>query len=252
MMALVRDAGILGRQAVLRSARNPASIIGAVVFPLLFFALFNVIMRKIMEARGFDYQQLLPSAIVAQAMLFAAMSSAYFVAEDRLVGLTARFHTMPVHRFAPLLGRGLADAARASASLLVLLIVGIATGMRFKSGWQWLPAYVVVAVLFALAASLVFATLGRSATTPDAAVALASIIYLPLFMLSSAFVPVDDFPGWMQGAVRHQPVSAVIDALRALTGNGDIASTVAVSVLWSAGLIMAFGWFATRVGGGAE
>lgn len=239
-MSAIEDTRVLGARAVLRSRRNPASVLGAVVFPLLFFALFNLVMQRIMDARGFDYTQLLPSAIVVQAMLFAAMSSAYYVADDRLSGFTGRLRSMAIHRSAPMLGRAVGDTARGLVSLLVVLAVGLVTGMRFEAGWVWLPAYVAVAVLFVVAASQAFSLFGQVASSPDAAVSLASMAYLPLLMLSSAFAPVEDFPDWLEPLVEHQPVTLTIDALRALTGSGDITSTVVASTAASVALIVVF------------
>ncbi|MEM9747170.1 MAG: ABC transporter permease [Actinomycetota bacterium] len=244
--SLVVDARLIGGRSIRKSSRNPASILGAIVFPLLFFALFNIVMRRIMEARDFDYVQLLPSTIVVQAMIFSAMSSAYFVAEDRVTGITGRFRSMPVHPLSPILGRAVADVARAFVSLTVVLTVGIIVGMRFNAGIGWLPVYVVVGLLFALGMALVFGLLGYVVSTPEAAVSAASIPYLPLLMLSSGFVPVEDFPGWLQPFVEWQPVTATIDALRALAGDGDIARDVTVALAWSVGLIVVFGAIATR------
>ena len=247
MSSLAADSALLGARAITKTSRNPASIMGAILFPLLFFALFNVTMRRIMDAQGFDYVQLLPSAIVVQAMLFAAISSAYYVAEDRLNGVLQRLRSLPIHRGAPMLGRAIGDVVRAAVSLVVLLVVGVATGMRFEAGIIWLPAYIGVALLFAVGTALAMGLLGYIAGSPDNAVSIATIPYLPLLMLSTAFVPVEDFPGWLQPFVEWQPVTAVIDALRALTGDGDITSTVAASVAWSVGLLVVCGYLGARM-----
>ncbi|MEM8925709.1 MAG: ABC transporter permease [Actinomycetota bacterium] len=240
MTTLLTDAGILGGRAVRRTGRNPASVVGAVVFPLLFFTLFNIIMRRIMTARGFDYAQLLPPTIVVQAMIFGGMSSAYYVADDRLSGFTDRLRSLPVHRAAPILGRAVADAARAVVSLTAVVIAGIIAGFRFDT----LPGAVgffLLAIGFALALAQAFGLLGQIASSPSAAVSLASVPYLPLLMLSSGFVPVEDFPDWLEWFVRWQPVTAVIDALRALAGNGDVGETLPLAVTWVVGLTIVFG-----------
>lgn len=249
MTAVVAGSGLLGRRAIERSRRNPASILGAILFPLLFFALFNIVLRRVMEARGFDYVQLLPPTIIVQAMLFAGMSSAYYVADDRLTGITERFSSLPIGRAAPAIGRSIGDLARAAASLAVLLVVGVVTGMRFDAGLAWLPAFIGLSLLFALAVSLGMGLIGLIASSPQGAVSIASIPYLPLLMLSSGFAPVEDFPAWLEPFVRNQPVTVVIDALRALAGDGEIASTLPGAIAWSCGLIIVFGALGIRVAG---
>ncbi|MEO1064357.1 MAG: ABC transporter permease [Actinomycetota bacterium] len=250
MTSIMAGSGLLGRRAIERSRRNPASVVGAILFPLLFFALFNIVLRRVMDSQGFDYVQLLPPTIVVQAMLFAGMSSAYYVADDRLSGITERFFSLPIGRAAPAVGRSIGDLARATVSVLVLVVVGLATGMRFNAGLAWVPAFVGLALLFALAVSLGMGLIGLIASSPEGAVSIASIPYLPLLMLSTGFVPVEDFPDWLEPIVRNQPITVVIDALRALAGDGDIGSTVPGAVAWSVGLIVAFGalsvWAAGR------
>lgn len=238
---VLSGSALLGGRAINSLVRNPASIMGAVVFPLLFFVLFLTVMRRVMQAQGFDYEQLLPSTIVVQAGFFTAMSSAYYIANDRITGINARFRSLPIARVAPLLGRSLADMSRATVSVLALLTISIAAGMRFTAGWYWLPVYIVVAVLFSTAISLAMGLIGHLASSPAAAASLASIPYLPLLMLSSGFVPVDNFPDWLQPFAKHQPVTATIDALRALAGDGNIAQTTTVSIVWSIGLVIVFG-----------
>jgi ABC transporter DrrB family efflux protein len=243
---LLADTRLLGARSILRSRRNPATILGAVVFPLLFFTLFNVVMRKVMQAQGFDYVQLLPPTIVVQAMIFCGMSSAYYVADDRLSGFSARLRSMPLHRAAPILGRAIGDLGRAVLSLAVVVTVGVVTGMRFDRGVLGLVGFVALALGFALAVSLAMGLLGYIASTPDAAASMASIPYLPLLMLSSGFVSVENFPSWLQPIVEWQPVTCVIDALRALAGDGEVGETLPAALAWTIGLGVLFAWLGAR------
>ncbi|MEM7091735.1 MAG: ABC transporter permease [Actinomycetota bacterium] len=247
MSALVADTSILARRAIVRSARNPASIMSAVLFPLLFLGLFNLVMRRVMAAQGFDYAQLLPSTVVIQAMMFAGMSAAYYVADDRTTGMLSRLRSLPIHRASPLLARTFADAARSLLSIAVVVGVGVATGMRFTAGAAAAAGYVLVAVAFAVTMSLGMGLIGLVAPTRDSAASLASIPYLPLIMLSSGFAPVDDFPGWLQPFVEWQPVTSAIDALRALAGDGDISTTVTRTVMWSVVLVLVFTAMSVRL-----
>jgi ABC-2 type transport system permease protein len=242
-----RDVALLGGRAVTLWTRNPASLAGAIVFPIVFFALFNLVARRIMTARGFDYAQLLPATVVVQAMFFTAMSSAYYVAGDRLSGMTGRLRSMPVHRAAPLVARSVGDVSRAVISVVVLVVVGVAAGMRFRAGVLAVPAFLCVALVFAAVVSVGMGLIGARAPTPDAAVSLASIPYLPLLMLSSGFAPVGDFPVWMRSFVEHQPVTRTIDLLRALVDGGPTATPFVWWAGWMVGLGLVFLVAAGRV-----
>lgn len=238
---LLAGTGMLASRSLTLMRRNPGSIAGAVMFPLLFFALFMVVMKKIMAAQGFDYVQLLPSTIVIQSAFFTAMASAAWVAMDRTSAMGARLRAMPISPIAPFLARALADAVRSGLSVVVLLCVAVVFGMRFTAGWWLVFPYLGVAVLFAVAASMAMGIIGYFASSATAASSIASVPYLPLLMLSSGFAPAENFPAWLRPFVEHQPVTAAIDALRALAGDGDIVSTTVTSVVWSVGLIVLFG-----------
>jgi ABC-2 type transport system permease protein len=225
---------------------------GAVIFPLVFFFLFNVVMRKVMTARGFDYAQLLPSTVVAQAMFFTAMSSAYYVADDRLSGMTQRLRSMPIHRAAPIMARSLGDVSRASISVVVLVLVGVAAGMRFRAGIPAIGGFLLVALVFGAVTALGMGLIGYRAPSAEAAASIASVPYLPLIMLSNGFAPVEDFPGWLQGFVEHQPVTRTIDLLRALSGGGPTAEPFAWWSAWMLLLAVVFAVLAGRAFGRAS
>lgn len=245
MSSLVASTRVLAARSVRRGSRNPATILSATVFPLLFFALFNIVMRRVMSAQGFDYVQLLPATIVAQAMIFTGMSSAYYIAEDRLSGFTARLRSLPLHRAAPIVARSVGDLLRAAVSLIVVTGVGVAVGMRFESLGGAL-GFVALALGLALMVSLGMGLLGYSASSPDAAVSLASLPYLPLLMLSSGFVPVGNFPGWLQPAVEWQPVTCVIDSLRDLAAGADPGAKMLAALAWIVGLGLLFAVLGAR------
>ena len=245
MSSLVAGTRLLAARAITRASRNPASILGAIVFPLLFFALFNIVMRRVMSAQDFDYVQLLPSTILAQAMLFAGMSSAYYIADDRLSGFTTRLRSLPIHRAAPIVARSVGDLVRALVSLVVVTAVGVAAGMRFDSVGG-LVGFVALGLGLALMISLGMGLLGYVASSPEAALSIASLPYLPLIMLSSGFVPVENFPGPMQPLVEWQPITCVIDTLRALAAGGDVGAKLPAALAWIFGLGVVFAALGAR------
>ncbi len=245
--SLVRDTTVLGGRAIALWTRNPASMASALIFPIVFFTLFNLVARRMMTARGFDYAQLLPATVVVQAMFFTAMSAAYWVASDRLTGMTPRLSSMPVHRAAPMLARSVSEMTRGVISVVVLLIVGVIAGMRFQVGIQGALGFVAVALVFVAVTSMGMGLIGAMGSTPEAASSLASVPYLPLLMLSNGFVPVEDFPGWLQGFARHQPVTRTIDLMWALIDGGPTLEPFWWWVGWMVVLGVVFTVLAARV-----
>lgn len=251
-MSGIGQASLLARRNLLRMGRNPASLVGAVVTPAVFFLSFFFVMRKILEAQGIDYEQFLPPAIVVQAMIFVAMTSAFFTADDRAAGVTNRLRAMPVRAGAVLAARLLADAGRGVLCLAVVVGLGYAVGFRFEAGPLAAVGFVAVALGFAMALALVFGTVAHTARNPEAAAQGLSLPYAFIFMLSTAFVPSERFPGWLEAVVRDQPVSQTIAALRALAGGGPTAGPVLSSTLWALGLAVPFAAVSLRAMGRAR
>lgn len=245
-MSTLTQATVLAERNVLRLARHPAAIVSIVVTPTVFFLGFFMVMRKVLEAQGIDYDQFLPPAIVAQAMIFVGMSSAYFVADDVARAFSTRLRTLPLRPVAIVVARTGADLVRATLSLAVVLVLGTAVGFRFRAGPLPTVGFVALALAFAATLAITFGAAALTAKEPEATVQGLSMPYIFLFMLSTAFVPADAFPGWLQPFVRNQPVSQVIDALRALSTCGATAGPVLVSLLWIAGLVAVFGAVSLR------
>lgn len=237
MSATAQTLVLTGRNLT-RLRREPRSLLGAIVFPCVFFGGFLLVLRRIMEQQGIDYAQYLPPAVVVQAMFFTAMSSAFFVADDLQRGMLRRTRSLPVSRVAVVAARALADATRALVSVTVVVALGFAIGFRFEAGPVPAVGFVVLAVAFMATASVGFGLVAFSLRNPEATVQALSLPYLALLMVSSAFVPVDGFPGWMQRLVEHQPVTRVLDALRALAGGGPTAGEVTIAAAWLIGLAM--------------
>lgn len=236
----------LAARNLLLLRRNPQSIVSAIVAPLVFFAGFMAVMNKIMEARGIDYAQFLPPAIVVQAMFFTAIASGFVLAADAQSGLVRRFRSLPIPGATVLAARAMADAVRAILSLVVVVAAAMVVGFRFEAGVASALGFVVLAVGFAAVVAAGCGAVGLAKADPESTQAVLMLPYLALLMLSTAFVPVSSFPSWLQPLVSRSPVSAVIDALRALSSGGDLAGPLATSIGWLVVLGVAFLWSGNR------
>lgn len=244
--AAVRDGRLLLGRNVLRLMRNPVSVTSAAVIPLVFLLGFSAVLSRSMDRLGIDYAQYLPPIVVVQAMFFTAISSAYFLAEDRISGMLERCRSLPVHRWSVVLGRVGADAVRALVSMVVVLLGAAALGFRFHAGWAAGLAFAGLTLMFAMIAAAGCALVGLRARDAEAATSALMLPYLPLLMLSTGFVPLGGFPGWIQPFVEWQPVSLTVDALRALSTGGPTAEPTAEAVLALAALGTLFVMLAAR------
>jgi ABC transporter DrrB family efflux protein len=240
------DTVVLARRNLLRIPRAPDLLISFTVQPVMFVLLFVYVFGGAINTPGFDYVDFLMPGIIVQTMSFGGFVTALGLAEDLKKGLIDRFRSLPMSRAAVLAGRTLADVATNAISIVVMLVVGLLVGFSFASSVLEVLAGVALLLLFGYAFSWVFAFLGLTASSAESAQALGFIAVFPLTFASSAFVPTDSMPGWLQAFADVNPFTTVVDAIRALWIGAPANSDVYMAVVWSVGLIVVFGYLSVR------
>jgi ABC transporter DrrB family efflux protein len=241
----VSDTLVLAKRSFLRIPRQPDLLVGFTVQPVMFVLLFVYVLGGAIETPGFDYVDFLMPGIIVQSMAFGGFVTALGLAEDLKKGLIDRFRSLPMTRSAVLTGRTLADVATNVVQLVVMLAVGLAVGFRFSTSVPDVVAGIALLLLIGYAFSWVFAFIGLIASSPEAANAYGFTIIFPLTFVSSAFVPVDSMPGWLQPFAEHNPITRMVDAIRALFLGTPAGNDVWLSVVWSLAFVVVFGMLAT-------
>jgi len=149
-------------------------------------------------------------------------------------------------RFAVLAGRTTADLVRNVFVIGLITAIGYAVGFRVHTGIFLFLAAVAVLLLFAYSVAWGFASIGMRAPNGEVAQLMSFPILMPLTFASSAFVPTQTMPGWLQAFARNTPVTAAVDATRALLIGGPTTELVLKTVAWSIGLLFVFAFFAVR------
>lgn len=216
-----------------RLVRVPTLLAFATAQPILFVLLFNYAWGGAVHPPGvtryIDYA--LPGIWVL-AIAFGASQTGVAIADDLATGMIDRFRALPMTRSAVLAGRTAADAVR--NLFVVCLMSGVATaiGFQFHAG----PAAVLAATGLALAVgvafSWIFALVGLLVHDAESAGIGGLLVAVPLIFTSSTFVPIATFPGWLQAFARVNPITVVVDALRALCLGGPTAASVWRAVAW--------------------
>jgi ABC transporter DrrB family efflux protein len=235
------DMLVLAKRSVLRIRRQPDLLVGFTVQPVMFVLLFVYVFGGAIETPGFDYVDFLIPGIIVQSMVFGGFVTALGLADDLKKGLMDRFRSLPMSRAAVLTGRTLADISTNILQLVVMLVVGFAAGFRFASTAPKVFAGFGLLLLIGYAFSWVFAFIGLTASSPEAANAFGFTILFPLTFVSSAFVPVESMPSWLQPIAENNPFTTMVDATRALFLGTPAGSDVWAAVAWSAGISLAFG-----------
>jgi ABC-2 type transport system permease protein len=251
--SLRRSAGLpastlgIARRGLLKFVRTPQLVVVGTIQSALFLLIFRYVFGGAITAGGLDYVDFLVPGFITTGLLFAGMGAAAGMAEDLEQGFVDRLRSLPIPRGAVLAGRAVADTTLLLWSLAVTSAVGFAVGFRLHGSLGGALAAVGLLLVFGFAFEWMFITLGLVAGTPQAAQGLALMVF-PLTFVSSAYVPVESMPGWMQAFAEHQPLTVMVDAVRVLT-QGQAAETmlghgagfyVVRALAWSAAILAVF------------
>lgn len=232
---LVPQTLVLTGRILRRWSRDPATMVQSLIFPVGFLVALNIVLGDgIEQVTG---HSALYGSVPLVAMVGAtsgAIIGALGVMRERDDGLLSRLWVVPIHRGAGLLARLLADSMRIVAITLIVMGVGLILGFRFEQGLPAAVLWVFVPAMFGVVFSAFVITLAlfsANAIVPQAT----EIICAILFFFSTGFVPLDQFPKWLQPAVEHQPVSYVIETMRGLSLEGPILHPLIGTLVWSLG-----------------
>ena len=133
-----------------------------------------------------------------------------------------------------------------TVTILVVVGVGYAVGFRFENGFVPAVAMIVLSIVFGISICLIAAYTGLAIGDEESVQAFGLIWLFPLTFLSSAFVPVYTMPGWLQAFANNQPVTFVVNTMRALALGGPIEGNLWKSLAWLAGIFIVFSPLAVR------
>jgi ABC-2 type transport system permease protein len=222
------------------SRRNLDLVVMAILLPVLMMALFVYVFGGAISATESYVDYVVPGIIVL-CTGYGATSTAMSVADDMKKGVVDRFRSMPISSFAVLTGHVTASVARNAVATFAVVLVALLMGFRpAASLGSWVLAMGLL-LLYVLALSWLAAGIGVIARTVESA-SLLGFFMLFLPYLSSAFVPVETMPAVLRVVSEHQPITPVIETVRALL-NSRPASSGWLALAWSGGLLVAaFGW----------
>ena len=246
----VSDALVMTRRNLLVWMRVPAYIVFTVVQPVIFVLLFRYVFGGAIQAPGSGgYVNYLMPGIIGQTAAFATFATAIALAQEATKGVIDRFRAMPMARSAVLAGRLIADSIRMLIVILVIIGVGYAVGFRFENGVGGAVGMVLLAEAFGIAVCSVSAFVGLVIKDEESVQAFGLIWIFPLTFVSSAFVPIASMPDWLQVFAKNQPVTLVINAMRAMALGGPqfpLNPALWESVAWLAGVLIVFVPLAVR------
>jgi ABC transporter DrrB family efflux protein len=213
---LVSSTLTITRRTALRYVRTPQLIVMATLQMSLFFLIYRFMFSGAMRSVGIPYVDYLAPGFIATGILFSGIGAAVAVADDMQNGVVDRLRSLPIPRSSVLAARAIADTAILALAAAVTVAIAYAVGFRLHGSiLEGLAAFGLV-ILFGFAFEWLFITLGLVAGNSQTAQGMGMIVF-PFAFICSAYIPVSTMPSWLQAFANHQPLTPMVDSIRALT-----------------------------------
>lgn len=232
--ALVADAITMTERSIRIVLRTPAGIVSSIFVPVVLTLVMTAGFAKVVspDASYADYFNRIQPLFVIMGIAFGSIGTGIGAHLDLNTGMDARLRTLPMAPSAPLIGRIAADAMRNLITIVVITLVGVALGFRLRAGVLPALGAVGIAVFVGIAFAWFAISVAVRAKTAEVVASMLNGIILILSFLSAGLVPVADLPGWAQPIAENSPITAAVEAMRALTQGGETAGPVLRTLVW--------------------
>jgi ABC-2 type transport system permease protein len=222
--------GVFVRRSLVQSLRDGETLSMSIMLPVTLMLLFTFVFGGALDSGG-GYVDYVVPGIVLLCAGFGAGTTATYVSRDMTSGIIDRFRTMPLRAGAVLTGHVVASLVRNLVATAVVIGVALLLGFRPTAGaLGWIAATAVI-VLYILAITYLYAAIGLAAGSPEAASGYGFVLMFVPY-LSSAFVPVDTMPTWLQWIAQNQPVTPIIETIRGLLMGTPLHAEPAWAIGW--------------------
>jgi ABC transporter DrrB family efflux protein len=246
IMNTLSDIGVMTRRNMLRYIRLPQLLVFNALLNVVLLLLFNYVFGGAIQTGGIAYIQYFLPGFMVQTVVFGSTQTSVGLAEDLAKGMIDRFRSLPMSRVAFITGRVIADAVRYTILITLIIIVGSIMGFRFENGVLPILAGVVLIILFGIALTWVGVFIGTTVKDVETAQVAGFVWVFPLVFASSLYVPIETMPSWLQVFAKINPVTPMVDTMRALSLGGSISASLWKTLVWDGALILVFLTLALR------
>ncbi|HCS57929.1 MAG TPA: ABC transporter permease [Gordonia polyisoprenivorans] len=227
---------LLGR-TLRHVTRSPDTIITTAVMPIAFLLLFVYVLGGAIQTGSGPYIDYLLPGILLITVASGISYTAFRLYSDMAGGMVERFQSMPIARSATLWAHVLTSLLANMVAVAIVVLVAVAMGFRSSAGVLGWLAVAGILVVVTLALTWVAVIPGLTAKSVDGASAFSyPLIFLPF--ISSAFVPTESMPGPVRAFAEHQPVTSIVNSIRALFAGQPVGGDLWIALGWCVGILV--------------
>lgn len=228
----IRDTSVLIVRSLKHIFKNLDQLLSLAVQPIMFMLLFRYVFGGAINTGETTYVNYLVAGILVQMASFGALTTSVNVAMDLQRGIIDRLKSLPITSSAVLTGHVTADLVRNIISSIILILVSLLVGFRPTASFEDWLLLTGILLVFTFAMSWLSAIVGMLAKTVEATQWIGFVAVFPLTFASSAFVPTESMPYVLRVFAENQPVTHVINAMRALMVGTPMGDSAWLSIVW--------------------
>lgn len=198
--------------------RDPTELLTRAIQPALWLLVFGQVFTRAnaIPTGGLPYQDFMAPGILAQSVLFIAIFYGISVIWERDLGIVHKLLVTPTPRAALVLGKGLSAGCRALSQAFIIYLLALMLGVRI----DWRPLSMAAVLLVVVLGAALFSTfsliIACLVKTRERFMGIGQVLTMPMFFASNAIYPLAMMPAWLRAVAWCNPLSYLVDALRAL------------------------------------
>ena len=222
---LISKTYVMAEMETRKLLHDPTELITRAIQPILWLGIFGEAMSKIraIPTQGFTYLQFITPGILTQSVTFVSIFYGLSIIWERDMGLLQKILVTPTPRLALVWGKMISAGIRGLSQAVVIFLFAFILKIHLQITPFSIVGVVIITMLgasFFTGLSMIIASVVK---TRERFMGIGQIITLPLFFASNAIYPISIMPSWLQTVANLNPLSYMVDGLRALLVTGDLS-----------------------------
>ena len=214
----IKKAYVLAEMETRKLLHDPTELISRAVQPILWLGIFGEALSNVraIPTPGLTYLQFIVPGILTQSVVFIAIFYGLYIIMDRDTGIVQKLLVTPTPRLALVWGKMLSAGVRGLSQALVVFIFALILGIQLHITLISVLGVFIIVVLGAACFTGLSMCIAAIVKTRERFMGIGQVITLPLFFASNAIYPIAIMPQWLQVIATANPLSYMVDGLRAL------------------------------------
>jgi ABC-2 type transport system permease protein len=248
----IKKSYVLAEMEARKLWHDPTELISRAVQPILWLGIFGEALSKVraIPTQGFTYLQFITPGILTQSVVFVAIFYGLYIIMDRDTGILQKLLVTPTPRLALVWGKMISAGLRGLTQAVVVFIFALILGVQLHISLLTILGVILIVMLGAAVFTGLSMIIASIVKTRERFMGIGQVITLPLFFASNAIYPVSIMPAWLQVVANVNPLSYMVNGLRALMLSGNfngVGFDILVLAVTALGMSILSAWMYPKV-----